>query len=115
MITMLNPATVQEYLDFGLYGFALSRFSGCWVGFKAIAETVESSASFYADPHRVEIVQPADFVIPPGGLNIRWPDPPLNAERRLHDPTTAAHAAVTRANTRDRLQRDARTARHARL
>src|SRR5216684_3078580 len=72
MIPILNPSTVQEYLDFGLYGFALSRYSGCWVGFKAIAETVESSASVHADPHRVEIVQPADFVMPPGGLNIRW-------------------------------------------
>ena len=47
MMPVLNPATVQEYLDFGLLGFALSRFSGCWVGFKAIAETVESSASIF--------------------------------------------------------------------
>jgi len=40
MMPVLNPATVQEYLDFGVLGFALSRYSGCWVGFKAIAETV---------------------------------------------------------------------------
>ena len=45
MIPVLNPANVQDYLDFGLLGFALSRYSGCWVGFKAISETVESSAS----------------------------------------------------------------------
>ncbi|HKW53249.1 MAG TPA: indolepyruvate ferredoxin oxidoreductase family protein, partial [Stellaceae bacterium] len=104
MIPILNPATVQEYLDFGLYGFALSRFSGCWVGFKAIAETVESSASVYADPHRVEIVLPSDFEMPPGGLNIRWPDPPLEAERRLHGPKMAAVAAFVRANKIDRLE-----------
>lgn len=42
MIPILNPSTIQEYLDFGLYGFALSRFSGCWTGFKAISETAES-------------------------------------------------------------------------
>src|SRR5216684_2143284 len=105
MIPILNPSTVQEYLDFGLYGFALSRYSGCWVGFKAIAETVESSASVYADPHRVEIV------LPPGGLNIRWPDPPLDAERRLHGPKMAAVAAFVRANKLDRLEIDPRAAR----
>src|SRR5579863_898825 len=77
LIPILNPATVQEYLDLGLYGFALSRFSGCWVGFKAISETVESSASIYSDPSRVQVVLPSDFGMPPGGLHIRWPDPPL--------------------------------------
>jgi indolepyruvate ferredoxin oxidoreductase len=45
-----NPAGVQEYIDYGLYGFALSRFSGCWVGFKAVGETVESSATVSIDP-----------------------------------------------------------------
>jgi len=111
MIPILNPSTVQEYLDFGLYGFALSRFSGCWVGFKAIAETVESSASVYADPHRVAIVLPPDFTMPPGGLNIRWPDPPLDAERRLHGPKMAAVAAFVRANRIDRLEIDPPAAR----
>ena len=52
LMPVLNPATLQDYLDLGLFGFALSRFSGCWVGFKAIAETVESSASIYSDPAR---------------------------------------------------------------
>jgi indolepyruvate ferredoxin oxidoreductase len=72
MMPILNPATIREYLEFGLYGFALSRFSGCWVGFKAIAETVESSASVEVDPG-LEIVVPQDFEMPPGGLNNRWP------------------------------------------
>ena len=103
MIPILNPATVQEYLDFGVLGFALSRFSGCWVGFKAIAETVESSASVAIDPTRVEIVTPADFAMPPGGLNIRWPHPPLEAERLLHGPKMEAVAAFARANAIDRL------------
>jgi indolepyruvate ferredoxin oxidoreductase len=103
MIPILNPATVQDYLDFGIYGFALSRFSGCWIGFKAIGETVESSASIFVDPHRVEIVVPSDFEMPPGGLNIRWPDPPLEQERRLHGPKMAAVAAFARANRIDRL------------
>jgi len=103
MMPMLNPATVQEYLDFGIYGFALSRFSGTWVGFKAIAETVESSASILVDPSRIKLVIPADFEMPPGGLNIRWPDMPLQQEARLHGPKMAAVAAFARANPIDRL------------
>jgi indolepyruvate ferredoxin oxidoreductase len=111
MMPILNPATVQEYLDLGLLGFALSRFSGCWVGFKAISETVESSASVHVDPLRPEIVLPGDFEMPPGGLNIRWPDPPLDQERRLHGAKMAAVAAFARANRIDRLVIDARPAR----
>ncbi len=103
MIPVLNPATVQEYIDFGLMGFALSRYSGCWVGFKAISETVESSASIHVDPARIDIVLPTDFEMPPGGLNIRWPDSPLEQERRLHGPKMAAVAAFARANRFDRL------------
>jgi indolepyruvate ferredoxin oxidoreductase len=106
MMPILNPATIQEYLDFGLYGFALSRFSGCWVGFKAISETAESSASVETDPNRLAIVTPADFELPAGGLNIRWPDPPLEAERRLHGPKMAAVAAFARANALDRIVLD---------
>jgi indolepyruvate ferredoxin oxidoreductase len=102
MMPILNPATVQEYLDYGLIGFALSRYSGCWVGFKAISETVESAASVSVDPHRVEIVTPTDFQMPPGGLNIRWPDAPMEMERRLHGPKMQAVAAFARANRLDR-------------
>ena len=103
MMPILNPATVQEYLDFGLYGIALSRFSGCWVGFKAIAETVESAGSIEVDPLRPRIVIPTDFDMPPEGLHIRWPDPPLVAERRLHGPKMRAVAAFVRANGIDRI------------
>jgi indolepyruvate ferredoxin oxidoreductase len=103
MIPVINPATVQEYLDFGLIGLALSRYSGCWVGFKTIAEAVESSASVLVDPTRVEIVIPADHVLPPGGLNIRWPDTALEQERRLHGPKMEAVLAFARANRLDRI------------
>ncbi|MCL4182050.1 MAG: indolepyruvate ferredoxin oxidoreductase family protein [Burkholderiaceae bacterium] len=111
MIPVLNPASVQEYLDFGLYGFALSRFSGCWVGFKAISETLGSSASVEIDPQRVPIHLPQDFEMPPDGLNIRWPDLAPDSERRLHGPKMAAVAAFARANTIDRLVFDAPQAR----
>ena len=102
MIPVLNPATVQDFLDYGLYGFALSRFSGCWVGFKAITETVESSASVDIDPERLKLVVPA-FSLPVDGLSIRWPDSPLDQERRLHGPKMQAVAAFARANPIDRI------------
>lgn len=106
MIPILNPSTVQEYLDFGLYGFALSRFSGCWIGFKAISETAESSASIDVDPDRLQFVSPIDFDAPQGGVHIRWPDPPLEAEARLHGPKMLAVAAFARANPIDHVVLD---------
>ncbi len=103
MIPVLNPAGVQEILDYGLYGFAMSRYSGCWIGFKAITETVESSASVDVDPGRVDIVLPEDFEMPPGGLNIRWPDPWLEQEERLMRYKLYAAIAFARANRLDRV------------
>src|SRR5258708_33383173 len=82
-IPVLNPSGVQDILDLGLYGWALSRYSGCWVALKALADTMDSSASVLVDPHGVEIVIPPDFELPPAGINIRWPDPPLAQEQRL--------------------------------
>jgi len=111
LMPIINPATLQDYLDLGLLGFALSRYSGCWVGFKAISETVESSASIDSDPSRIKVVVPTDFEMPAGGLNIRWPDPPLDQERRLFGPKMAAVAAFARANAFDRIVLDGRPAR----
>jgi len=102
-IPVLNPSGVQELLDLGLYGWALSRYSGCWVAFKTIAETIDSSASVVIGPDRVEIVQPVDFEIPVGGLNIRWPDQPLEQEYRLHKYKLYAALAFARANRLDRI------------
>jgi len=84
-LPVLFPSNVQEYLDFGLHGWAMSRYSGLWVAMKCVTDVVESSASVDIDPHRTEIVIPTDFAMPEGGLNIRWPDPPLVQEARLLD------------------------------
>ncbi len=83
MIPVLNPSGVREFLEFGLHGWAMSRYSGCWVGFKAISDTVESSSSFDIDPMAVEIKIPDTYPIPPDGFHLRWPDPPLEQENRL--------------------------------
>ncbi len=100
---VLNPAGVQEFLDLGLLGFALSRYSGLWAGFICVAETVESSAIVSVDPSRIEIVTPRDFEMPAGGLNIRWPDPPLAQEERLLESKIDAARAFARANRLDRV------------
>jgi indolepyruvate ferredoxin oxidoreductase len=102
-IPVLNPSGVQESLDLGLYGWAMSRYSGCWIAFKTIAETVDSSASVELDPERTRIVLPEDFEMPLGGLNIRWPDPPLDQEHRLHKYKLYAALAFARANRLDRM------------
>lgn len=106
MIPILNPSSVEEYLELGLYGIALSRYAGCWVGFKAIAETVETSASVEVDTGQPEINIPTDFTMPEEGLGIRWPDPPLAQERRLHGPRMQAVAAFVRANNINRMVLD---------
>ncbi|MCY7314056.1 MAG: indolepyruvate ferredoxin oxidoreductase family protein [Rubrivivax sp.] len=92
------PSSVQDILDMGLHAFAMSRFSGVWSGMKTIQEVVESSASVSIDPDRVKILMPEDFVMPPGGLHIRWPDAPLEQEARLMDYKWYAALAYIRAN-----------------
>ncbi len=111
MMPILNPAGVQDILDMGLVGWAMSRYTGRWVGFKTIAETVESSMSVDVNPFGLEIVTPDDFEMPAGGLNIRWPDPPMDQEMRLHRYAVKAAQAFARANRIDRLVMDTPDAR----
>ncbi len=110
-LPVLFPSNVQEYLDFGLHGWAMSRYSGLWVALKCVTDVVESSASVDIDPHRTEIVLPTDFILPEGGLNIRWPDPPLVQEARLLDYKWYAALAYVRANKLDRIEIDSPNAR----
>jgi indolepyruvate ferredoxin oxidoreductase len=102
MIPVLNPAGVQEVLDYGLYGWAMSRFTGTWVALKTMHETIESTAAIDASLERINIVTPADFAMPPGGLNIRLNDPILTQEARLHDYKRDAMLAFVRANRLNR-------------
>ena len=107
----LNPANVAEYLRFGLYGLALSRFSGMWVGFKAISETVESAMSVELPPYP-EFIPPEDFVPPPDGLHIRWPDyPGPQIEERL-EAKKEATLAFAKANPIDEKIFDTPNARY---
>ena len=102
MIPVLHPANVQEIVDYGALGLALSRFAGLWTGLKLVSQTVESAATIDVGPGRIAPLDPADFEMPEGGLNIRWPDSPLDQERRLHTHRLYAALAFARANSLDR-------------
>jgi indolepyruvate ferredoxin oxidoreductase len=99
---VLYPANVQEVIDFGLYGWAMSRFSGCWLGFKVLPQLMDASASVSVDPGRVQIVLP-EFDFPPDGVNIRWPDDRFTPEARLLDYKLPAAQAFARANAVNRI------------
>ena len=91
---VLYPASVQDMLDFGVMGIELSRYSGCWVGYKAVTDIAESSAIVDLDIHRVradwpELLQPAD-------VHIRWPDNRVEQERRLYELKLARAKAFAR-------------------
>src|SRR5215207_1568214 len=105
MIPILNPAGVQEIIDYGLYGFAMSRFTGTWVGLKCMHETVEATAVVDGSLDRLNIVIPGpdEFPMPEGGLNIRLNDTVLGMEARLHDYKRDAMLAFVRANKLNRV------------
>ena len=105
-IPFLHPANTQEVLDYGILGWAMSRYSGCWVGMKCITDNVDSSASVAVDPHRIKIVTPTDFEMPHDGLHIRWPDQPMDAEMRLHKYKIYAALAFARANDINKITMD---------
>jgi indolepyruvate ferredoxin oxidoreductase len=97
MIPILNPAGVQELIDYGLYGYALSRFAGTWTAIKCVKDNIESTASVDASLERLNIITP-EFDMPKGGLNIRHEIDFVGQEARLHEYKRAAAAAFVRAN-----------------
>ena len=103
MMPVLNPAGVQEILDYGILGFALSRFAGVWVGIKCVKDNIEATSTVDGRIDRVQVRLPEDFTMPAGGLNIRLGDQALLKEARLHDFKRAAILAFARANKLDRL------------
>ncbi|KPQ08573.1 MAG: indolepyruvate ferredoxin oxidoreductase [Rhodobacteraceae bacterium HLUCCA12] len=98
---IVSPAGVQEILDYGHYAYALSRFSGLWVGLKTMKDTIEATAVVDGDPHRMQFVTP-EFQMPEGGLNIRLGDTPVAQEARMIDYKRFAAEAFSRANRMDR-------------
>jgi indolepyruvate ferredoxin oxidoreductase len=104
MVPVLNPAGIQEILDYGIIGWEMSRYSGLWVALKIVTDTADSSASVLVDPNRVKIQKPADFPMPAGGLNqtgSNWP--PVGFEEKLHYQKIPAALAFARANKLDKV------------
>ncbi|WP_173933252.1 indolepyruvate ferredoxin oxidoreductase family protein [Chelativorans sp. Marseille-P2723] len=102
MVPILNPAGVQELIDYGLYGYALSRFAGTWTAIKCVKDNIESTASVDVALERLNIVLP-QVDMPPGGLNIRHEFGPFAQEERLHRYKRAAAAAFVRENGLNRI------------
>lgn len=102
-IPVLNPTGVQDVLDFGLMGWAMSRYSGCWVGMKVTAENMDAAIAADMNPERLQLVEPDDFVMPESGVHSRWPDPFLEQEERLQQHKIRAALAFARANRIDKV------------
>ncbi|MBP8305844.1 MAG: indolepyruvate ferredoxin oxidoreductase family protein [Burkholderiaceae bacterium] len=101
-IPVLAPATIQDYIDLGLHGFALSRFSGLWVGMKAVTDTIETAGIVDVSASRIVPVLPTLADLPPEGLNLRLPeDPFLKLEERLARYKLPAALAYARSNRLD--------------
>jgi indolepyruvate ferredoxin oxidoreductase len=98
---VLSPAGVQEVMDYGLFGFALSRFAGVWAGLKCIKDTIEVTSVVNGDPQRLQFVTP-EFDMPDGGLNIRLIDTPQEQEARIIHHKRRAVQAFARANRMDK-------------
>jgi indolepyruvate ferredoxin oxidoreductase len=103
LMPMLYPSSVHEFIEYGLLGIAMSRFSGCWVGFKVISDTVETTTVIDLAQEARTFITPEDFILPPGGLNLRWPDPPLIQDERLQEQKGYAAIAFARANKVDEI------------
>lgn len=98
---VVSPAGVQEIMDYGLYGLALSRFSGLWVGVKTMKDTIEVTSVVDGDPHRLNFVIP-EFEMPEGGLNIRLVDDRYQQEDRIINYKRFAAEAFSHANKMDK-------------
>ena len=110
-IPVLYPSSVQEYIDYGLHAWAMSRYTGLWVSMKCVTDIIESGAVVDFDPDRVQIVMPDDFELPEGGLNIRWPDTVLDMEVRMNSYKWYAALAYARANKLNKIIWDSPRAR----
>ncbi|MGB3408204.1 MAG: indolepyruvate ferredoxin oxidoreductase family protein [Jannaschia sp.] len=98
---VLSPAGVQEIMDYGLYGWALSRYAGVWVGLKTMKDTVEVTSVVDGRPDRMSFVTP-DFELPDDGLNIRLNDHWIPQESRLLGYKRWAAEAFSHANKMDK-------------
>ena len=111
LMPYLYQSSIHEMIEMGLLGIAMSRYSGCWVGMKVITETVETTAEIDLTNELTPFIIPPDFEMPPGGLNLRWPDDRYAQDKRLQDYKGFAAVAFARANKINRVTMDSPNAR----
>ena len=99
---VLYPAGIDEFLDFGLFGFAQSRFSGLWIAMKTVSDTVESTGTVAVDDRMADFVPPNEFAPPPDGVHLRWPDDRWSQDARVQNVRLPAALTFARANAIDR-------------
>ncbi|MCV6822926.1 MULTISPECIES: indolepyruvate ferredoxin oxidoreductase family protein [Halocynthiibacter] len=104
---LLAPSNVQDVLDMGLHGIAMSRYSGTLVGMKLVTDVVEGGGSVYVSPNSPEIVIPQGNV-PDTSIKPFTPIP--EQERLLWDVKLKKALAYARANELNKLEgpKDAR-------
>ncbi|MGD9913323.1 MAG: indolepyruvate ferredoxin oxidoreductase family protein [Rhizobiaceae bacterium] len=102
MMPIFHPAGVQELIDYGLYGLALSRFSSTWSAIKCVKDNIESTTSVDVSPERVKVILP-EIELPPDGLSIRHELNQIGQETRLHEYKRAAASAFIHANGLNRI------------
>lgn len=103
LMPMLYPSSIHEFVEMGLLGIEMSRYSGCWVGLKVIADTVETTSIVDVSTENRIFKHPTDFILPEGGLNLRWPDDRWTQDQRLQNYKGYAALAFARANRVDHI------------
>jgi len=111
IIPMLYPSSIHEFIEMGLLGIAMSRYSGCWIGMKVISDTVETTAAIDLTAESRQFIIPTDFELPEDGLNLRWPDDRWSQDDRLQNYKPYAALAFARANQVDQITLDSSNAR----
>jgi len=101
-IPILAPSSVQEILDFGLFGWALSRYSGCWIAMKLVTDIVEASATVNVNSSQYNYKEPENVSLESKDVHLRWPDSPENLEKRLYNLKLPAVQRFVKENKIDR-------------
>jgi indolepyruvate ferredoxin oxidoreductase len=103
-VPSLYPADVGEFVEYALLGWAMSRYSGCWVGFKVVNETAEQamSSDFDLDAFRIERPDAGDL-LPPEGVHYRGAYAPIREEQIMRRHKLLLVQRFARANRIDRI------------
>lgn len=103
LIPSLYPANVQEVVEFGLLGYAMSRYSGSWVGIKCVAEVAEQTATVDLHLSGFVPVEPESAISQPDGLYAQQGAfNPLRDEEIVVEHRLPRVQAFVRANAIDR-------------